>query len=271
MDKTTKTISTTAIIAISVASVALAIGVTAIALIETQKVEATVVINNTTVTLSEIKKVTIPNQYFTGSVVGDWYFENTVVPNAGFVFGNANENFVTFNLDGITFPTTKNLLIPIGSSININENQIIANSDGIDISSGALKLPTVFGTPSSLNNYQQITFTTSFSGPIVGTSTFRITRIGNKIFMDGDEFLTNSTADATYISSTSPLPLQFRPAFNRQVPIFGSNADVTNFIVVTLNILTSGFILFSGINNELWVSPRANTGWASFDTFWGSV
>lgn len=267
MDKATKAMSVTSIVAATVASVALAIGVTAIALAETKK--SAVIDSNTVVTSTDIKKVTVAGQYFTNSVVGDWYFENTVVPNAGFVFGNSTPTeFVTINTTGVTV-NSGNVNIPIGSSVNINSGAIIASSDGITIASGFLKLPTVGGTPSDLNYYEEIDFVTGFSGALaVSAITFKITRIGNKVYMSTDQFLSSTTVDGV-ITSTTALPARFRPTFARRAVIFGSNSNVSAvFAVIQVAINTGGSIVFAGINGGNFVSPRSFSGWSPFDVFW---
>ena len=94
--------------------------------------------------------------------------------------------------------------------------QMTLDRDGNLAVTGGLKLPTTGGTASSLNHYEEFSFTTNFGGcasyPGVNVKLVRVGRLVTMSVTSYTNFLATSTG---YFVSMTAIPSQFRPTFEQ--------------------------------------------------------
>lgn len=139
---------------------------------------------------------------------------------------------------------------------------------------GTLLLPTAGGTASSLNFYQELDTSVTFTGVPLGTSqvvTAHLARVGKVVTMTLEGFTTTGNGLNGVLNGTA-IPSQFRPVATYEVPmdVVDNNLNVVGF----LNLDTSGALtIYRGVLNvdvlqRSTFSGLNNVGFATFTTSW---
>jgi hypothetical protein len=148
--------------------------------------------------------------------------------------------FNKFNGDG-------NLYIDQGATSTAGF--IFRNNNGgtilLSILNTGVLFPTVGGTPTAFNYYEQTTFSTTFTGGTFtsGSIIIGFIRAGSVVTMTINGF--NGAATASITNNTA-IPARFRPASNLGFTVQGLDATVQGPILLSLS--TVGFITLSRSN-----------------------
>lgn len=257
-----KALSVMAIISLVVVTIALAIGLAALVLVETKKSLTDIDVLQT----ENVKNVTTANQYLTGTILGDYVLENTILPSAGTVFGNSTpETFARIDHSGITVPTG-NVDVSTGN-VTVSTGNIVVSTGDVSIVSGSLRLPAPGGTVTPISYNEDAGFTSTVSGAWIGSASFIFTRFGNDVTMFGTRKFAASTADGDLLLDIA-IPTRFRPLSTLNFTILGSNANVITLVDTQVSVTTNGFIAFTGPAGAIFNTGRSNVGWASFSICW---
>jgi hypothetical protein len=89
---------------------------------------------------------------------------------------------------------------------------MVLDRDGLLTIAGGLKLPSTGGTASTLNHYEEYSFTTNFTGCAADSGiVFSLVRIGKLVTLTIKSYSTVQATSTGYFSSVTAMPAQFRP------------------------------------------------------------
>jgi hypothetical protein len=208
-------------------------------------------------------------QYVTtpGSIYGGRY-SNYVAPNSqGFAIGwnrSGSSGRTTFaNAQGggnggfewINYNNAMGLMSP--------DPMMVLDNGGNLYPATSIKLPTLGGTPTGLNYYEQYDHTFSFVGPVtVGPYGLHLTRVGNMItyYCANSPLLATVTASQFTWSASVVLPARFRPVTAINTLVVGRNNNVLTLMNVVID--NAGNMIIS-----VALSSTAFVGTIGFNTF----
>ena len=152
----------------------------------------------------------------------------------------------------------------------LNNPISFARATGITYFGAAIVLPTIGGTASSLDFYQQATLSTTFtdSSLTTGTIVFNLTRIGNIVTLTqqtADTTTSNYTANgAGYFTSNTAIPANFRPPNGVTFSMLVYNGGYADGYVT---ITTGGLIYIrnTAIGN---FNASGQIGWFGWSVSW---
>lgn len=121
----------------------------------------------------------------------------------------------------------------------------------------SILLPTVGGTPTALNYYQQETIEVTWNGPFTTLADLSFTRIGNVVVIKLEGFVNPSTATAIF-TSVGSVPLRYRPSQQQFLCILGENAAAQSVLV--LRVDTNGDIAITNVNATGFTNGSGNCG-----------
>jgi hypothetical protein len=155
-------------------------------------------------------------------------------------FPGGGESYTLATLNTAQTLTNKTLVSPSISSISntgtltlpTTTTTLVGRDTTDSLTNKTIQFTTSGGTPSTLDYYEETTFSTTFSGPFTETAsqTVQIIRIGKIVTLRIPEFSKTATTGSAQIVSTTALESRFRPATN----IRGLNASVINNSAETL-------------------------------------
>ena len=81
------------------------------------------------------------------------------------------------------------------------------------LTANAVSLPTLTGTPTLINYYEEYNYSTTFSGPGITTTPINVsfTRVGRAVTCSVDA-ISFTASSSSVLTSTTIIPLRFRPS-----------------------------------------------------------